>query len=141
MRVVENEEEFESQMKAISEAINAFGDGAFLLRNTWSPRHIEIQIMADSHGISCIYSKENAAYNVAIKSHEEAPSCFNTRITKKNGGCRIGRLVIILVQEQLSFIRRKYFFFSRNEYPFTGGTSCDGMDYWTGFSRITNQGS
>jgi acetyl/propionyl-CoA carboxylase alpha subunit len=24
---------------------------------------------------------------------------------------------------------------------FTGGTSCDGMDYWTGFSRITNQGS
>jgi propionyl-CoA carboxylase alpha chain len=35
MRVVENEEEFESQMKrAISEAINAFGDGAVLLRNT-----------------------------------------------------------------------------------------------------------
>jgi propionyl-CoA carboxylase alpha chain len=33
--VVENEEEFESQMKrAISEAINAFGDGAVLLRNT-----------------------------------------------------------------------------------------------------------
>jgi biotin carboxylase len=41
--------------------------------------------MADSHGISCIYSKENAAYNVAIKSHRRSSFRFNTRITKKMG--------------------------------------------------------
>jgi hypothetical protein len=34
-------------------------------------------------------------------------------------------LVIILVQEQLSFIRRKNNFFSSKWIPFTGGTSCD----------------
>jgi propionyl-CoA carboxylase alpha chain len=37
--------------RAISEAINAFGDGAcFIEKYVGSPRHIEIQIMADSHG-------------------------------------------------------------------------------------------
>jgi biotin carboxylase len=72
--------------ETINEAINAFGDGAVFIEKIGSPRHIEIQIMADSHGISCIYSKENAAYNVAIKSHRRSSFlCFNTRITKKNG--------------------------------------------------------
>ncbi|HRN46051.1 MAG TPA: biotin carboxylase N-terminal domain-containing protein, partial [Flavobacterium sp.] len=52
MRVVESEGEFESQMhRAISEAIAAFGDGSvFIEKYVGSPRHIEIQIMADSHG-------------------------------------------------------------------------------------------
>ena len=52
MRVVENTEEFESQMKrAISEAESAFGDGSvFIEKYVASPRHIEIQIIADNHG-------------------------------------------------------------------------------------------
>src|SRR5690606_11676396 len=52
MRVVENEAEFESQMeRAISEAQSAFGDGSvFIEKYVGSPRHIEIQVMADTHG-------------------------------------------------------------------------------------------
>lgn len=37
--------------RAVSEAIAAFGDGSvFIEKYVASPRHIEIQIMADSHG-------------------------------------------------------------------------------------------
>ena len=52
MRIVENAPELESQMKrAISEATSAFGDGSvFIEKYVGSPRHIEIQIMADTHG-------------------------------------------------------------------------------------------
>ena len=52
MRVVETESDFESQMnRAISEAVAAFGDGSvFIEKYVASPRHIEIQVMADSYG-------------------------------------------------------------------------------------------
>ncbi len=52
MRVVEKAEEFVEQMKlAISEAESSFGDGAvFIERYVGSPRHIEIQVLADTHG-------------------------------------------------------------------------------------------
>ena len=52
MRIVEKEVDFVSQMdRAISEAVNAFGDGSvFIEKYVTKPRHIEIQIMADSHG-------------------------------------------------------------------------------------------
>src|SRR5690606_31685679 len=52
MRVVKSEKEFEDQMKrAISEAENAFGDGSvFIEKFVTSPRHIEIQVLADTHG-------------------------------------------------------------------------------------------
>jgi propionyl-CoA carboxylase alpha chain len=61
MRVVENEEEFESQMKrAISEAINAFGDGAFLEKYVGHHAISKFKLWLTVMGISCIYSKENA---------------------------------------------------------------------------------
>ena len=52
MRIVEKESDLESQMKrAISEATSAFGDGSvFIEKYVTSPRHVEIQVMADSHG-------------------------------------------------------------------------------------------
>ncbi len=52
MRIVENESEIKEQMKrAISEAENAFGDGSvFIEKYVSSPRHIEIQVLADTHG-------------------------------------------------------------------------------------------
>ncbi|MBP7184713.1 MAG: ATP-grasp domain-containing protein, partial [Saprospiraceae bacterium] len=52
MRIVQNEEELEEQMKrAISEAQSAFGDGSvFIEKYVTSPRHVEIQILADNFG-------------------------------------------------------------------------------------------
>lgn len=49
MRIVEQEEDLESGMKrAISEATSAFGDGSvFVEKYVKSPRHIEVQVMAD----------------------------------------------------------------------------------------------
>ena len=61
MRVVDKAEDFVSQMdRAISEATNAFGDGSvFIEKYVTKPRHIEIQIMADSHGnIVYVFERE-----------------------------------------------------------------------------------
>ena len=81
MRVVENEMEFESQMqRAISEAINAFGDGAvFIEKYVTSPRHIEIQIMADTHGnVVHLFERECSIQRRHQKVIEEAPSAILT---------------------------------------------------------------
>jgi propionyl-CoA carboxylase alpha chain len=91
--------------KAISEALMLFLVMVlFYPRNTrGSPRHIEIQIMADSHGISCIYSKRMQHTTSPSKVIEELFLYFNTRITKKKMG-EAAVLVIescdYLVQEQ-----------------------------------------
>ncbi|MBC7424893.1 MAG: ATP-grasp domain-containing protein, partial [Bacteroidia bacterium] len=55
MRIVENTEEFESQMQmAQSEALSSFGDSSvFIEKYVTKPRHIEIQLMADNHGNVC----------------------------------------------------------------------------------------
>jgi len=52
MRVVESADELKPQMeRAISEALSAFGDGSvFIEKYVGSPRHIEIQVLADKHG-------------------------------------------------------------------------------------------
>ncbi|MFN7690740.1 MAG: biotin carboxylase N-terminal domain-containing protein, partial [Bacteroidota bacterium] len=52
MRIVERVEDFEEQMKlAVSEATSAFGNGAvFIERYVAGPRHIEIQVLGDTHG-------------------------------------------------------------------------------------------
>ena len=52
MRIVESLDEFDEQMKlAVSEALSAFGNGAvFIERYVAGPRHIEIQVLADTHG-------------------------------------------------------------------------------------------
>ena len=77
MRVVENENEFVSQMnRAISEATSAFGDGSvFIEKYVTSPRHIEIQIMADAHGNSIhLFERECSIQRRHQKVVEEAPS-------------------------------------------------------------------
>lgn len=81
MRVVEKEAEFESQMdRAISEAVNAFGDGSvFIEKYVASPRHIEIQIMADMHGnIIHLFERECSIQRRHQKVVEEAPSAVLT---------------------------------------------------------------
>ncbi len=77
MRVVENEAEFEEQMKrAVSEAQSAFGDGAvFIEKYITSPRHIEIQILGDTHGnILYLFERECSIQRRHQKVVEEAPS-------------------------------------------------------------------
>lgn len=81
MRVVENAEEFEEQMeRAVSEAVAAFGDGAvFIERFVGSPRHIEIQVLADQHGnIVHLFERECSIQRRHQKVVEEAPSSVLT---------------------------------------------------------------
>lgn len=79
MRLVEDEQDFEEQMdRAVSEAVSAFGDGAvFIEKFVTSPRHIEIQILADQHG-NCIYlfERECSIQRRHQKVVEEAPSAI-----------------------------------------------------------------
>ena len=89
MRVVEMESDFESQMnRAISEAIAAFGDGSvFIEKYVASPRHIEIQVMADSHGnILHLFERECSIQRRHQKVIEEAPSSVLTPELRKKMG-------------------------------------------------------
>lgn len=89
MRVVESEADFESQMdRAISEAIAAFGDGSvFIEKYVGSPRHIEIQIMADIHGnVLYLFERECSIQRRHQKVIEEAPSSVLTPELRKKMG-------------------------------------------------------
>jgi len=81
MRIVENIKELPSQMeRAISEATSAFGDGSvFIEKYVTSPRHIEIQILADTHGnIIHLFERECSIQRRHQKVVEEAPSSILT---------------------------------------------------------------
>ena len=89
MRVVDNEIDFESQMnRAISEALAAFGDGSvFIEKYVASSRHIEIQIMADSHGnVLYFFERECSIQRRHQKVIEEAPSSVLTPEIRKRMG-------------------------------------------------------
>jgi len=89
MRVVEKEVDFESQMnRAISEAVNAFGDGSvFIEKYVASPRHIEIQIMADTHGnVIHLFERECSIQRRHQKVVEEAPSSVLTPKLRQDMG-------------------------------------------------------
>ena len=77
MRIVHSLEELPSHFeRAVSEAINSFGDGAvFLERFVTSPRHIEIQVLADMHGtVVHLFDRECSIQRRHQKVIEEAPS-------------------------------------------------------------------
>jgi propionyl-CoA carboxylase alpha chain len=93
MRIVERSEEFNEQLQlAISEATSAFGDGSvFIERFVTSPRHIEIQVMADTHG-NCVYlfERECSIQRRHQKVIEEAPSAVLTpELRKAMGECAV----------------------------------------------------
>ncbi|RYD77560.1 MAG: acetyl-CoA carboxylase biotin carboxylase subunit [Sphingobacteriales bacterium] len=93
MRIVEKQEDFEEQMQlAVSEAISAFGDGAvFIERYVTSPRHIEIQILGDTHGnIVHLFERECSVQRRHQKVVEEAPSSILTaEIRLQMGKCAV----------------------------------------------------
>ncbi|MGB0167099.1 MAG: acetyl-CoA carboxylase biotin carboxylase subunit [Luteibaculum sp.] len=89
MRIVNESSELKSQMeRAISEAKSSFGDGAvFIEKFVSSPRHIEIQVLADTHG-NCVYlfERECSVQRRHQKVIEEAPSAILTEDLRKQMG-------------------------------------------------------
>ncbi|NBC24342.1 MAG: acetyl-CoA carboxylase biotin carboxylase subunit [Bacteroidetes bacterium] len=89
MRIVREAKDVKSQMeRAISEAKNSFGDGAvFIEKFIDSPRHIEIQILADEHGrIIHLNERECSIQRRHQKVIEEAPSIKIDALTRKKMG-------------------------------------------------------
>ncbi len=81
MRIVEKSADFKEQMElAVSEAKSAFGDGSvFIEKYVAGPRHIEIQIMADTHGNAVyLHERECSIQRRHQKVVEEAPSAILT---------------------------------------------------------------
>ena len=89
MRVVPSDEAFSSCWRdASSEAFNAFGDRrVFLEKYLESPRHIEIQILADSHGrVVSLGERECSVQRRHQKVIEEAPSTIVTPELRRKMG-------------------------------------------------------
>jgi propionyl-CoA carboxylase alpha chain len=74
--------------RAISEAMSAFGDGAvFIEKYVTSPRHIEIQVLGDTHGnIVYLFERECSIQRRHQKVVEEAPSAILTPELRKAMG-------------------------------------------------------
>jgi acetyl-CoA carboxylase, biotin carboxylase subunit len=95
MRVVPNDQAFASCWRdASSEALNAFGDArVFLEKYLDSPRHIEIQILADSHGRAVsLGERECSIQRRHQKVIEEAPSSVITPDLRRKMGDAAVRL-------------------------------------------------
>ena len=81
MRIVEKEADFEEQMqRAVSEAKSSFGDGSvFIEKYVTSPRHIEIQVLADKFGNTIhLFERECSIQRRHQKIVEESPSSVLT---------------------------------------------------------------
>ena len=117
MRVVENDAEFEEQIRAAkSEALSAFSnDDVFIEKYVGSPKHIEIQLMGDQHGnYVYLFERECSIQRRHQKLIEEAPSsCLTPEVRKAMGECAVaaGRscnyygagTVEFLVDDKLNF--------------------------------------
>lgn len=89
MRIVDKESDFEEQMqRAISEATSSFGDGAvFIEKYVSSPRHIEVQVVADKYGnVIHGFERECSIQRRHQKVVEETPSAIITPALRKQIG-------------------------------------------------------
>jgi len=89
MRIVEKEADLEEQMqRAISEATSSFGDGSvFIEKYVTSPRHIEIQVLADKFGNTVhLFERECSIQRRHQKVVEESPSSILTPELRKKMG-------------------------------------------------------
>jgi len=98
MRIVYHETDFEQSLStAIREAESAFGDGSvFLEKYIESPKHIEVQVLADSFGNTVhLFERECSVQRRHQKVIEEAPSGFlNEEIRRK-----MGEAAVLLTKE------------------------------------------
>lgn len=132
MRVVEKKSEFVSQMnRAVSEAENAFGNGAvFIEKYITEPRHIEIQILADQHGnVVHLFERDCSIQRRHQKVIEEAPSIVLTDELRDHMGkaaCDVARACNYYGAGTVEFIFEKgaFYFLEMNtrlqvEHPVT----------------------
>jgi acetyl-CoA carboxylase biotin carboxylase subunit len=117
MRIAAKESELEEQMeRATSEALSSFGDGSvFIEKYVHSPRHIEIQVLADNYGNTVhLFERECSIQRRHQKVVEESPSAILTPDIRQKMGeaavlvarsCnyRSTGTVEFLVDEQLNF--------------------------------------
>jgi acetyl-CoA carboxylase biotin carboxylase subunit len=93
MRLVHQAGELEEQIRiARSEARGAFGDDAvFMEKYVTSPRHIEIQLLGDTHGnYVYLFERECSIQRRHQKLIEEAPSsCLTPEVREKMGTCAV----------------------------------------------------
>jgi propionyl-CoA carboxylase alpha chain len=133
MRVARDEAECRDGFeRATSEALSSFGDGRVLIeRFIEQPRHIEIQVLGDSHG-NCIYlgERECSIQRRHQKVIEEAPSPFldpETRRAMGEQAVALARAVDYVSAGTVEFIvdaDRNFFFLEMNtrlqvEHPVT----------------------
>lgn len=117
MRIVHKASELPEQLQmAKSEALNSFkDDSVFIEKYVGSPKHIEIQILADMHG-QCVYlfERECSIQRRHQKLIEEAPSsCLTPEVRKAMGESAVNvakacdyhgaGTVEFLVDDQLNF--------------------------------------
>jgi acetyl/propionyl-CoA carboxylase alpha subunit len=95
MRVVNRLEDFEEQMTlAVNEATSAFGNGSvFMEKYVSSPRHIEVQVLADRHGNTVhLFERECSIQRRHQKVIEEAPSVVLTPEQREQMGAAAVRV-------------------------------------------------
>ena len=133
MRIAYDAEQLKDGLaRAQSEALSSFGDDrVFLERFVETPRHIEIQVLADQHG-TCVYlgERECSIQRRHQKVLEEAPSPFLDAATRQAMGeqaCALARAVGYHSAGTVEFIvdpERNFFFLEMNtrlqvEHPVT----------------------
>ena len=77
MRIVNQREDFDNQFEiASNEALSGFGDSAMMVEKlVIKPRHIEVQLIADSHGnVAPLFERECSIQRRHQKLIEEVPS-------------------------------------------------------------------
>jgi propionyl-CoA carboxylase alpha chain len=93
MRAVHDPSNLENELqRAISEAERSFGDGAvFIERLVQQPRHIEIQVLCDTHGHAVhLFERECSIQRRHQKVVEEAPSALlDDALREAMGQCAI----------------------------------------------------
>ncbi|MCA8880172.1 MAG: acetyl/propionyl/methylcrotonyl-CoA carboxylase subunit alpha [Rhodobacteraceae bacterium] len=133
MRIAWNETEArEGFQSSKNEAANSFGDDRiFIEKFVTQPRHIEIQVLADTHG-NCVYlgERECSIQRRNQKVIEEAPSPFLDAETRKAMGeqaCALAKAVGYASAGTVEFIvdgARNFYFLEMNtrlqvEHPVT----------------------